>query len=201
MTTTPQTIRKFKVITPEQKRREARNRLLRNLAVGLGIASALLTTGWWCSSWFGSGHSKGPAQWPQASQLVRDLAAPTMVLFVESREPEAAGNLDELSRLVNTNRVSAYVVFDDKQPEPLLLERARRLPNTRVIIDSQQQEAEQFLTKIAGDCLLFDRFGKLQFNGDLAQSRTKAQQNLSLLISAPATSPVSRTEATSAAQE
>jgi hypothetical protein len=195
-------VRKFKVITPEQKRREARQRLLCNLAICLALALPLVAGGWWWLSSSSSSQLKGPAQWPQASQLVRNLAAPTMVLFVESKQPEAANKLDELNRLVNTNLVSAYVIFDEKQPEPLLLERARRLPNTRVVIDSQQQEAEQFLTKAAGDCLLFDRSGRLRFNGDLAKCGDQANQNLSLLISAPATTPfASRNHAAAAVQE
>lgn len=202
MTTKQQLVRKFKVISPEQKRRENRQRLLRNLAICLALFLPMIAGGWW---WFSSSSTsdlKGPAQWPQASQLVRNLAAPTMVLFVESKQPEAANKIDELGRLVNTNLVSAYVVFDEKQPEPLLLERARKLRNTCVVIDSKQQESEQFLTKSAGDCLLFDRFGKLCFNGNLAKSREQANQNLSLLISAPAAAPAaSGSHATSAVQE
>lgn len=194
--------RKFKVITPEQKQREARQRLLRNLAICLAVSLPMLAGGWWWSSKTSSGELRGPAQWPQASQLVRNLAAPTMVLFVESKQPEAANKLDELHRLVKTNLVSAYVIFDERQPEPLLLERARRLPNTCVVVDSQQREAEQFLTKSAGDCLLFDRSGRLRFNGDLAKSREQANQNLSLLIAPPATTPVaSKSNANVAAQE
>jgi hypothetical protein len=182
-------VRKFKVITPEQKRREARQRLLFSLAICLALALPMAAGGWW---WFSSSTSrqlKVPPQWPQASQLVRNLAAPTMVLFVESKQPEAAKKLDELSRLVNTNLVSAYVIFDEKQPEPLLLERARRLPNTCVLIDFHQRAADQFMTEAAGDCLLFDRSGRLRFNGDLAKSGGQIDQNLSLPISAPATSP------------
>ncbi|MFM7118482.1 MAG: hypothetical protein ACKO0N_17785 [Planctomycetota bacterium] len=202
MSTKQPPVRKFKVITPEQKRREARQRLLCNLSICLALALPMVVGGWWWFSSSSPSQLKGPAQWPQASQLVRNLAAPTMVLFVESKQPEAANKLDELDRLVNTNLVSAYVIFDEKQPEPLLLERARRLPNTRVVIDSQQQEAEQFLTKSAGDCLLFDRSGRLRFNGDLAKSGEQANQNLSLLTSTPATTPVaSRNHATAAAQE
>lgn len=199
MTTKQQPIRKFKVVTQEQKRREARQRLLRNLAVCLALFLPMAAGGWWWVSSPKSDELRGPAQWPEASKLVRNLAAPTMVLFVESKQPEAGNKLDELGRLVNSNRVSAYVVFDEKQPEPLLLERARKLPNTLVVIDSQQQEAQQFLTKSAGDCLLFDRSGRLRFNGDLARSREQANKNLSLLMSAPATVPVASNNQTSAA--
>lgn len=195
-------VRKFKVITPEQKRREARQRLLCNLAICLALALPVVGGGWWWFSSSSSSELKGPAQWPQASQLVRNLAAPTMVLFVESKQPEAANKLDELGRLVNTNFVSAYVIFDEKQPEPLLLERARKLPNTRVVVDSQQRESEQFLTDAAGDCLLFDRAGRLRFNGNLAKSGDQANQSLSLLMSAPTTTPVVRSnQAATAVQE
>lgn len=202
MTTNQPPLRKFKVITPEQKRRESRQRSLRILAICLALVLPMLAGAWyWFSSSSGSDR-KGPAQWPQASQLVRNLAAPTMVLFVESEQPEAAHKLDELGRLVNSNLVSAYVIFDEQKPEPLLLERARRLPNTRVVIDTKQQEAEQFLTKSAGDCLLFDCTGRLCFNGDLAKSRERASQNLSLLMSSPASTPVVQSnQAAAAAQE
>ena len=80
-----------------------------------------------------------------------------------------------------------------------MLEQARRLPNTQVVIDRKHYVADQFLTASAGDCLLYDQTGRLQFNGDLAKSHTEAKQNLSLLIQPPAASPVTTTRQSAAA--
>lgn len=182
--------RKFKVITPEQKRREARQRLLAKLGICCALLCLLCATCWWCLGISSSGGYKAPVQWPQASQLVRNLSAPTMVLFVEPKEAEAASNIQELGRMVSDNQMAAYVVFQENQTEPLLLEQARRLPNTQVVIDRQHRVANQFLTQSAGDCLLYDQTGKLKFNGDLAKARTEANQNLSLLVQPATASPV-----------
>jgi hypothetical protein len=195
-------VRQFKVVTPAQKRREARNRLLTRLAIACGL---LLAIGFGYFTWVslpGTQAVKAPPKWPEASNLVRNFTAPTMVLFVEPEQAEASQNIEELDRLVKYNRLAAYVVFEGDQPESSLLAKARKLPNTTVVVDRQKREAEQFQVNSAGDCLLFDRHGKLQFHGDFAEAKGEAKQNVRFLLTGLPTSPVARTnQASAAAQE
>lgn len=186
---TPQ--RQFKVVTPAQKQHEARSRFVRRVAICTGL---LLLAFCGCGLWLAVPRAvavKAPAKWPAASNLVRNFTAPTMVLFVEPEQADAAENLEELDRLVKYNRLAAFVVFEGYQPEAALLAKARKLPNTTVVVDQQSREAEQFQVSSAGDCLLFDRHGKLQFHGEFAASRSEAIQNLKFLLTGHRTSPVS----------
>lgn len=192
-------IRQFKVVTPAQKQREARNRFVRRVAICVGLL-LLATCG--CGLWMATPRSQvvnAPVKWPEASNLVRNFTAPTMVLFVEPEQADAAENIEELDRLVKYNRLTAFVVFEGDQPEASLLAKARKLPNTTVVVDQQSREAEQFQTSSAGDCLLFDRFGKLQFNGEFAASRAEAIQNVKYLLTGHRTSPIASVNRSAAA--
>lgn len=194
--------RQFKVVTPAQKQREARNRFVQRVAI---CAALLLLAFCGCGLWFSAPATqavKAPVQWPEASSLVRNFTAPTMVLFVEPEQADAAKNIEELDRLVKYNRLAAFIVFEGYQPEASLLARARKLPNTTVVVDQQNREADKFQVSSAGDCLLFDRYGKLQFHGEFADSRAEAMQNIKFLLTGHRTSPVvSVNHSAAAAQE
>ncbi|MFN6208156.1 MAG: hypothetical protein ACK49R_17145 [Planctomycetota bacterium] len=193
--------RQFKIVTPAQKKQEARLRLLRQVAVCIGL---LLLPVIACGLWMAfprAASVKAPPNWPQASNLVRNFTAPTMVLFVEPEQADAAQNLDQLDQLVKQNRLAAYVVFEGNQPTASLLAKARKLPNTTVVIDQQNREAEQFQTASAGDCLLFDRHGKLHFHGELAATRTEAVESVKLLLTGHPTSPVASVNRSAAAAQ
>lgn len=194
--------RQFKVVTPAQKQREARNRFALRVVICTGI---LLFVFCCCGLWWSISRAavvKAPTKWPEASNLVRNFTAPTMVLFVEPEQSDAAANLEELDRLVKYNRLAAFVVFEGYQPEASLLAKARKLPNTTVVVDQQSREAERFHVSSAGDCLLFDRHGKLQFHGEFAASRAEAIQQVKFLLTGHRTSPVSNVNrATASAQE
>lgn len=192
--------RQFKVVTAEQKKREARNRMLQRVALCAGLLLALYGAGrWLVAPWTMS--AKAPAQWPKASQLVRSFVSPTMILFVEPKQTEAAQNLDELDWLVKHNRLAAYVVFKGEQPEANLLLKARKLPNTTVFFDRQKREAEKFKVSSAGDCLLFDDRGQLQFHGEIATSRAEAERNARFLLSADPVAPATTAKQAAAAAQ
>lgn len=85
----------------------------------------------------------------------------------------------ELARLMTDvpNRLTTYVVFirpeneSEEWTETGLRESAEAIPNVRVVIDSNNRETGIFNAQTSGLTLLYDREGKLQFDGGITAAR------------------------------
>ena len=147
-----------------------------------------------------------PIAWPTASALPRHATLPTLVVFAHPRCPCTRATLAELDRIMERlhDRVAADVVF--LRPSELpgrwtrspTWRRARDIPGVTVLADRDGDEARRFGARTSGQVLLYDRDGRLVFDGGITPSRghegdgTGRRQLVALLTDATAAHASSR---------
>jgi hypothetical protein len=156
----------------------------KTIAVLVGIAA-------WCAAVFGTfayvwrykttpgPSSDAPSAWPRASVIVPAPDRANLVFFAHPRCPCTRASVSELERLATQlgNRAQLHVVFirpPGTEPgfeEGVLAERARAIPNARVLVDDGGHEAERFGARTSGATVLYLRTGKLAFSGGITSAR------------------------------
>jgi hypothetical protein len=120
-----------------------------------------------------------PDRWPADSRISPDVSRPTLVMFAHPRCPCTRASLCELEVLMSRcqGRVSARVLFlkatgtTDDWAETDLWRTASAIPGATVHCDEAGSEAARFHAQTSGYILLYDRGGRLLFQGGITMSR------------------------------
>lgn len=130
--------------------------------------------------------AEAPTDWPADSTLVRDPAAPTLVMLAHPRCDCTRASLAELAELLARvhNRPRTYVVFlkpagtDASWENTGSWDQARRIPGVTVVRDDHGVEARRFGVATSGQTLLYDAPGRLVYAGGTTGARGKAGDNI-----------------------
>lgn len=126
-----------------------------------------------------------PPQWPAHTQIPLDANGSTLVLFAHPRCPCTRATLGELERLLAScaGRLSAHVVFirpvgtADDWAKTGLWREASALPGVSVHLDDAGAEARRFHCETSGQTVLYDRKGRLTFQGGITIARGHSGDN------------------------
>ena len=127
-----------------------------------------------------------PQKWPSQSLLPKPKGLPTLLLFVHPKCSCTRASLSELAIVLTKarNLVNTMVVFYKPQKfnnawvESDLWNYAKKLPQTKVIIDPEGKEAQKYGAKTSGQTILYGEEGKLLFAGGITISRAHEGDNL-----------------------
>lgn len=120
-----------------------------------------------------------PISFPPESRIERSTEYPTLIFFAHPKCPCTRASLNELSRLMTDTggKLQVRVVFikpideNEEWTETDLRKKAELIPGVRVLIDENEHETDTFNAQTSGLVLLYDREGKLRFNGGITASR------------------------------
>lgn len=120
-----------------------------------------------------------PAVFPAESLIPHNGEQPTLIFFSHPKCPCTRASLHELNRLMTdvNGKLQVYVIFtkpigaDENWAQTDLREIAENIPNTQVLIDENERETKVFNAQTSGLILLYDRSGKLRYNGGITASR------------------------------
>jgi hypothetical protein len=126
-----------------------------------------------------------PARWPAESALAPAPDRPTLVLFAHPRCPCTRATLGELDLLLaqSGGRLRTHVLFiqppgtPDDWVQTDLWHTASQLSGVTVHRDRDGVEARRFHCETSGQVLLYDRGGRLAFQGGITISRGHAGDN------------------------
>jgi hypothetical protein len=126
-----------------------------------------------------------PAAWPAASRIPRKPGLATLVMFVHPQCPCTRASVGELARVMaqSQGRVRASVLFfkprgcSDSWAQTDLWRAAAAIPGVKVQCDDDGAEAARFGATTSGFVLLYDRSGKLGYNGGITAERGHAGDN------------------------
>lgn len=126
-----------------------------------------------------------PEQWPEDSDLAIGRDQPTLLLFAHRNCPCTRATLGELEYVLSNaaGRGRAIVVL--LAPAGAALDRvggniearARGLPRTEVVIDTDGIEARRFRVRTSGHVALYGSDGRLLFSGGITEGRGHAGDN------------------------
>jgi hypothetical protein len=135
----------------------------------------------------------GPAStlsqsWPLASSLRPSSATPyTLVMFVHPQCPCTNASISELALLMtHCSTLSTYVLFlrpkgfEVGWEKTALWKRVAAIPGVKPISDIDGQESANFIAATSGQSGLYNRRGKLLFEGGVTGSRGHEGENQSL---------------------
>lgn len=117
--------------------------------------------------------------WPSDTRLIRDETRLFLLVFAHPRCPCTRATLSELERILATAEadVATCVCFyrpKDSAPDwhdSDIWDQAERLPNVRIRLDLDGQEARRFGALTSGHVLLFARDGTVLFDGGVTPAR------------------------------
>lgn len=127
-----------------------------------------------------AGASAAPlGQWPAKSQLKRESAKATLVVFSHPHCPCSQATLSELERLLpkiinKVKIVSVFVElkgFGEEWAKDSLWRRSESLPGVTSVLDRDGKEAEIFGAKTSGQVFLFSAEGEVIFQGGITPAR------------------------------
>ncbi|MDZ4818548.1 MAG: RedB protein [Planctomycetota bacterium] len=132
------------------------------------------------------GIPSGPLpQWPAESKLRLSTEAPTLLVFVHPHCPCSRATLHELALTLAScpAKIETQVVFyrpvgfGPGWEKTSLWRKAEDIPGVKVVIDQDGAELKIFSVTTSGQVLLYDRSGKLQYNGGITAARGHEGQN------------------------
>lgn len=143
------------------------------LAVGFGLVTL------WNYENAPGAPATAPAEWPSASRLPRPQDRAALVMFLHPQCPCSEASVAELARLMarTEGELDAHVLFlappdaPDTWVQSDLWRAAAAIPGVHVARDEQGAEAVRFGALTSGESMVYDRRGRLQFNGGLTASR------------------------------
>lgn len=126
-----------------------------------------------------------PQRWPAESGIAFDGSRPNLVLFAHPQCPCTRATLGELEILMAQARekfsVRVWFIKPADAPEDwrdtALWRKASAIPGVTVGHDEDMVEARRFGAKTSGQVLLYDRDGKLLFQGGITGARGHAGDN------------------------
>lgn len=128
---------------------------------------------------------EAPKLWPAESRIPRDTSVPTLVMFVHPRCPCTRASLGELGKLLarRNGQITAHVLFvrppataEDWAKSDLWHE-ASAMPGLTIHCDDAGTEARRFHAMTSGQSVLYDRAGRLIFQGGITLSRGHSGDN------------------------
>lgn len=132
------------------------------------------------------GASADPSnEWPTESAIKLSPDTPTLIMLAHPRCPCTRASIHELSRLLTQveGRVKPYVVFvkpkgySEDWDTTDLWSGASVIPGVIVISDESGTEAKRFQAATSGQTLLYDKTGKLLFQGGITGARGHEGEN------------------------
>jgi hypothetical protein len=160
---------------------KAKNKYL--VIVALIVWVLFVGWGWMALSQYentpGQAQASPPQQWPAVTKIPRTVGLPTMVMFLHPHCPCSRASMTQLSLIMahTQNKVNTEVVFvklpnfSQDWVKTDLYRSALRIPGVQVMIDDGGREAKIFHARVSGQVMLYDKFGKLIFNGGITSSR------------------------------
>ena len=156
---------------------------------GLAAWVLLVGLGWSLLSRYENtpGHSAiTPEGWPSNTQILKTPGFPTLVMFVHPHCPCTRASIGELNAIMAScgKHVNASLLFikpsefNDAWVKSDLWKKASRIPGVVAIQDSEGKEAKIFHATTSGQVLLYDRSGRLVFNGGITGSRGHSGNNV-----------------------
>jgi hypothetical protein len=126
-----------------------------------------------------------PGQWPSQSQLLPSAEHATLVMLVHPHCPCSRASVGELSSIMahSQGRLTAYVLFlkpegfSDDWEKTDLWRSAEKIPGVTALVDVNGREAINFQSLTSGQTLLYDRSGRLVFQGGITASRGHSGDN------------------------
>jgi hypothetical protein len=120
-----------------------------------------------------------PADWPRDSTLPAPNGRSTLVLLMHPQCSCSRATVAELARLEARvgGRLDTYVLILSPEGMPAewthssFWKAAAAIDGVRVIADAGGVEARRFGAATSGQALLYDRHGRLRFNGGITVSR------------------------------
>lgn len=131
-------------------------------------------------------YEKTPAEtvpvavrWPLETPELHSTTGPTLVVFVHPQCPCTKATVEELAWLVThvEGRLTVYAFFLTPRVTPEvwrskdLWNRAQDLPGVRSFKDEDGRIARRFGATTSGQCLLYDKQGRLVFEGGITDGR------------------------------
>jgi len=126
--------------------------------------------------------AEAPPRWPVDSTLERGESHSTMLVWIHPHCPCSWASIGELQRLLVhlPEPVDCQVVLsrppqcDQEFVETDLTRAVRQIPDVRVVVDHEQQEATRFGVSTSGQVLLYGRDAELLFAGGITPGRGHA---------------------------
>jgi hypothetical protein len=126
-----------------------------------------------------------PAQWPQSSEIRRDASRPTLVIILHPQCACSRAAVGELAIIMSQaeGRADAHALFfrpagvGKEWVQNDLWGDASSIPGVHVRIDDQGKEARLFHATASGAVVLYDRDGRLIFEGGITPSRSHSGDN------------------------
>ncbi len=117
--------------------------------------------------------------WPVNSLVSLSESSPTLVVFAHPKCPCTRATMSELDWLMTRCRddVACHVLFfhakeeDEHWGKTDCWRRASAIPGVKVLFDRESAVAKQFGIETSGHALLYDRDGRLVFEGGITPSR------------------------------
>lgn len=131
-------------------------------------------------------EANAPTQWPSKSQIKRNPNLPTLVLFAHPLCVCTRASLTELRQLMSqfNGKLAAYVLFmvpdgvDEKEwTSSDSWQSAASIPGVQVIRDKAEYESSLFSVLTSGQVVLYNRKGRLAFNGGITAARGHVGDN------------------------
>jgi hypothetical protein len=123
--------------------------------------------------------------WPTDSAIHLSHDFPTLVMFAHPQCPCSRASMDELAQLVahSQKKAQIYVLFYTPKgfgrdwENGDLRRTAEAIPGVTVLSDVDGAEAARFGAETSGHTFVFDRDGRLLFNGGITASRGHSGDN------------------------
>jgi hypothetical protein len=131
----------------------------------------------------GAAGDSGPS-WPQQTQMRLANEGMTLVMFLHPQCPCSSASVDQLRQLVERHPAvgATYLLMVEAGnsgagDNSALMADARQVPGATVCMDSDGQLARSFDCRTSGHLYVFDRAGKLRFDGGITSARGHAGPN------------------------
>ena len=126
-----------------------------------------------------------PESWPSGTLISRNPNQFTLLMFVHPHCPCTRASLEELALLMTHCRenLTAQVLFlwpgkfSEDWVKSDLWKSASRIPGVKIVLDDEGEDAKRFGTMTSGQVLLYDKNGRLLFNGGITESRGHSGDN------------------------
>jgi hypothetical protein len=133
----------------------------------------------------GSAADSTPLNWPDGTQIPKNIDGATLLMFVHPNCPCTSASLGELEKLMARHQddVRAFVIFskpvgaDESWDRTDLFKTAESIPGVQILQDVGNEDARRFHATTSGQTLLYDRNGHLAFSGGITLARGHSGDN------------------------
>jgi hypothetical protein len=126
-----------------------------------------------------------PQTWPTGTRISLNTSGPTLIMFTHPQCPCTRASLGELANIAGNcgGHFKAQVWFTkpagtpDNWTNTVIWRQAAAIPGVAVYCDDLGAEALRFHAETSGETVMYDRAGKLLFQGGITLSRGHAGDN------------------------